>query len=160
MHRQSRADLEQAAKAWFTRPGDQERPEPVDVPEVAAPVPPPIVEHPPRKEEIVRITPVTGDLPAFVTPPPPPVRHLAEPPPAPASAPVEHTAKPDTDANPTGGDRHPRSPKPFFDPPLIAQRAALGLPTGFLIADFARSQGVPYATVAAAVDREMPRDAG
>jgi hypothetical protein len=33
----------------------------------------------------------------------------------------------------------------------------LGLPTGFLIADFARTEGITYAAAAAAVDREMPR---
>jgi hypothetical protein len=104
----------------------------------------------------VRIVPVTGDLPALATAPPPPVRQLAEPSPAPAAAPVERTGAPDADANAASGDRRPPSPLPFFDPPLIAQRAALGLPTGFLIADFARSQGVPYAAVAAAVDRELP----
>lgn len=106
----------------------------------------------------MRILPVTGDLPALATSPPPPVRHLAEPAPAPATAPVEHTAATDTEGA-RSGDRRPPSPKPFFDPPLIAQRAALGLPTGFLIADFARSQGVAYAAVAAAVDRELPREA-
>jgi hypothetical protein len=105
----------------------------------------------------VRIVPVTGDLPAIVTPPPPPVRHVAEPPPPPATAAVEHTTAADTDGYGASGDRRQPGPKPFFDPPLIAQRAVLGLPTGFLIADFARSQGIPYAAAAAAVDREMPR---
>ena len=104
----------------------------------------------------MRIIPVTGDLPALASPPPPPVRHLAEPPPAPATAPVEHTTATDTGADAAGDHRHPPTPKPFFDPPLIAQRAALGLPTGFLIADFARSQGITWAAASAAVDREMP----
>jgi hypothetical protein len=104
----------------------------------------------------VRIVPVTGDLPALVTPPPQPVRQVAEAPPPPATAPVEHTTAPDTGRG-TSNERRQHSPKPFFDPPLIAQRAVLGLPTGFLIADFARSQGIPYAAAAAAVDREMPR---
>ena len=105
----------------------------------------------------MRITPVTGDLPALVTPPPPPVRHLDAPPPPPATAPVEHTASTGTDADAAADHRHPPSQKPFFDPPLIAQRAVLGLPTGYLIADFARSQGITYAAASAAVDREMPR---
>ncbi len=105
----------------------------------------------------MRITPVTGDLPALATSPPPPVRHLAELPSAPVTPPVQQTGATDTDAGTAAGDRRPPSQKPFFDPPLIAQRAALGLPTGFLIADFARSQGIPYAAAAAAVDREMPR---
>ena len=108
----------------------------------------------------MRIVPVTGDLPALVTAPPPPARHVTEPPPAPATAPVAHTSAADTDANAASGDRRPPSPKPFFDPPLIAQRAVLGLPTGHLIADFARSQGITYAAAAAAVDHELPRDAG
>jgi hypothetical protein len=87
----------------------------------------------------VRITPVTGDLPALATSPPPPVRHLDEPPRVPGTPPVEPTAPLDTDSGAATGDRRPPTPKPFFDPPLIAQRAVLGLPTGFLIADFART---------------------
>ena len=39
MHRQSPGDLERPLEAWFTRPGVQEALGPVDVPEVAAPVP-------------------------------------------------------------------------------------------------------------------------
>jgi hypothetical protein len=133
----------------------------VDVPEVAAPVPFPALDDPPtEKEQLVRILPVTGDLPALATSPPPPVRHVAEPPPAPATAPVEQAAATGPDAGATSGDRRQHGSKPCFDPPLIAQRAALGLPTGFLIADFARSQGIPYAAAAAAVDREMPREGG
>jgi hypothetical protein len=131
---------------------------PVDVPGVAVPVPSPT----PWEEDTVRIVPVTGDLPAIVTAPPPPVRTVGGSPPPPATAPVEHLAATDTGAGTAAGDRRPPAPapKPFFDPPLIAQRAVLGLPTGFLIADLARSQGLPYAAVAAAVDREMPRDTG
>lgn len=106
----------------------------------------------------MRIIPVTGDLPALATAPPPPVRHLAEPPPAPATAPVEQAEAARNDTGATSDERRPPAPKPFFDPPLIAQRAALGLPTGFLIADFAASQGIPFAAVAAAVDREMPAE--
>ncbi len=104
----------------------------------------------------MRITPVTGDLPALATSPPPPVRHLTEPAPPPATPPVQRAAATDTDSGAAADDRRQPAPKPFFDPPLIAQRAVLGLPTGFLIADFARSQGIPYAAAAAAVDREMP----
>ena len=103
----------------------------------------------------MRIVPVTGDLPAVVTPPPHPIRQLAEASSSPAMAPVEDTAAAGTGADATAsGDRHPPS-TPFFDPPLIAQRAVLGLPTGFLIAEFALSQDIPYAAVAAAVDQEM-----
>jgi hypothetical protein len=108
----------------------------------------------------VRITPVTGDLPAVATAPPPPVRHLTELPSAPVTAPVQQTAATDTDAGTAAGDRRPPSLKPFFDPPLIAQRAVLGLPTGPLIAGYARSQGITYAAAAAAVDRAMPRQPG
>jgi hypothetical protein len=107
----------------------------------------------------VRITPVTGDLPALATAPPAPVRHVADVPPPPATPPVEQTAALDTGSGAAARERRPPSPTPFFDPPLIAQRAALGLPTGFLIADFARSEGIPYAVAAAAVDRELPRPA-
>ncbi len=105
----------------------------------------------------MRITPVTGDLPAIATPPPPPVRSVDALPAAPATAPVAQATAADTDADAAAEHRHHPAPKPFFDPPLIAQRAVLGLPTGFLIADFARSQGVTYAAVSAAVDRAMPR---
>jgi hypothetical protein len=107
----------------------------------------------------VRITPVTGDLPALASSPPPPVRQLTELPSAPVTPPVQQTAALDADAGAAAGERRPPSPKPFFDPPLIAQRAALGLPTGPLIAGFARAQGITYAAAAAAVDREMPRQA-
>ena len=108
----------------------------------------------------MRITPVTGDLPALATAPPPPVRHLTEPAPPPATPPVQQAAATDADSGAAADGRRSPAPKPFFDPPLIAQRAVLGLPTGFLIADFARSQGIPYAAAAAAVDREMPTEAG
>ncbi len=105
----------------------------------------------------MRITPVTGDLPAVATAPPPPLRHLAEPPPVPVTPPVARASATGTGVDPqAAGSHRPPNPEPFFDPPLIAQRAALGLPTGFLIADFARAQGVTYAAVAAAVEREMP----
>ncbi len=105
----------------------------------------------------MRITPVTGDLPAVATAPPPPVRSVDALPAAPTAAPVAQTTAADPDADAAADRRHQPPPKPFFDPPLIAQRAVLGLPTGFLIADFARSQGISYAAASAAVDREMPR---
>jgi len=108
----------------------------------------------------VRITPVTGDLPAVATPPPPPVRHVAEPASAPVTAAVDSTAAAGADADAASGHRRSPTPKPCFDPPLIAQRAALGLPTGFLIAEFARSQGIPYTAASAAVDRELPERGG
>ncbi len=108
----------------------------------------------------MRITPVTGDLPAVATPPPPPVRQPAAPPAAPVTAAVTQAGAASTDADATARDRPAPSLKPFFDPPLIAQRAALGLPTGFLIADLARAEGLPFCAVAAAGDRERPRSAG
>lgn len=108
----------------------------------------------------MRITPVTGDLPALVTPPPPPVRQLTGAPTSPATAPVEQTTATDTGADAAAGGYRPPALKAYFDPPLIAQRAALGLPTGLLIADLARAEGIPYAAAVAAVDRLLPRDAG
>ncbi len=101
----------------------------------------------------MRITPVTGDLPAHAVPPPSPVRHAVEP--GPAAAPVERTDATATDADAAARHRRPAG-LPLFDPPLIAQRAVLGLPTGHLIAGLARSADIPYTAAAAAVDREMP----
>lgn len=103
----------------------------------------------------MRISPVTGDLPAVATltepaAPPPPHEEQA----APAVAPVASTA---------GGsgagmsDQRRESPPQAFDPPLIAQRAVLGLPVGMLIAELAEAEKVPYMTASAAVDREMPQ---
>jgi hypothetical protein len=107
----------------------------------------------------MRIVPVTGDLPAVVAPPPA-ARTVCDP--VPSAPPLAVTAaapaQPDTDAT---SDRRGRpAPQPFFDPPLIAQRAVLGLPIGLLVADFARSQGIPFAAASAAVDRELPHEAG
>ena len=45
---------------------------------------------------------------------------------------------------------------PVFDPPLIAQRAALGLPVGMLIAELAEAEHMTYSAACAAVDRELP----
>lgn len=104
----------------------------------------------------MRIVPVTGDLPA--------VAWLAEPPPPPVPA-VEGAAPAIPAAASAGGakagsshDRHParRPVPPAFDPPLIAQRAVLGLPVGALIAQHAQAEGITYGAASAAVDREMP----
>lgn len=105
----------------------------------------------------MRIVPVMGDLPAVaqlggepLTPP------AAEPdmgPPLvpPASAPTG------ADAGTAGDRRAPRPPIPLaFDPPLIAQRAVLGLPVGPLIAEHALAEGIHYGAASAAVDRAMP----
>ena len=107
----------------------------------------------------MRMLPVTGDLPALATAPPLPARHVSDPPAVPATAPVEHSAATGTGADAADDRRQPPPHPPFFDPPLIAQRAALGLPTGFLIADLARSAGISYAAASAAVDDAMPRTA-
>jgi hypothetical protein len=157
MHRQSSADLERARSAWFTRSGVQAGPGAVDVPEVAAPVPSSTRRHP-STEGGARAHRPGHRRPAghrHPTPSPGPARRRA--PATTGHGAVEHTTAADTDGYGASGDRRQPGPKPFFDPPLIAQRAVLGLPTGFLIADFARSQGIPYAAAAAAVDREMPR---
>lgn len=58
----------------------------------------------------------------------------------------------------TAGDRHPSRSRISlaFDPPLIAQRAVLGLPVGPLIAEYALAAGIDYGAASAAVDRAMP----
>ena len=107
----------------------------------------------------MRILPVTGDLPAIVVPPPavPPAGH---PPPAQQRV-VEASARAGrADSEQTAGHRPPRTPLPFFDPPLIAQRAALGLPVGTLIAEFAASARISYAAASAAVDEQLSQQDG
>jgi hypothetical protein len=107
----------------------------------------------------MRITPVTGDLPvvaADVRSGPPQLRLVDEPPAAPVPtvvAPADVAGhEPDADAQARRGP----APRACFDPPLIAQRAVLGLPVGPMIADLARAQGISYGAASAAVDREMP----
>lgn len=105
----------------------------------------------------MRIVPVMGDLPA--------VAQLGGEPPTPTSA------KPDVSPpriapasaargadGGTASDRQASRPPlpPAFDPPLIAQRAVLGLATGPLIAEHARAEGISYGQARAAVDRAMP----
>ena len=107
----------------------------------------------------MRITPVTGDLPSVATAPPAP-RPLADPLPPPAPTVVARADVSGSDADATSDRRRTPTLLPFFDPPLIAQRAVLGLPVGFLIADFARSEGITYSAASAAVDREMPEQGG
>jgi hypothetical protein len=108
----------------------------------------------------MRIVPVTGDLPAVASLmelPTPPAAEPDEAPPrvAPASAATG------ADAGTTGERRLPRPPVPLaFDPPLIAQRAALGLPVGPLIAEHALNEGIDYGAACAAVDRAMPSPNG
>ncbi len=107
----------------------------------------------------MRVQGVTGDLPAvahagpavpLVVPP------VDDAPPRPAVA-----APPAGDGTELGHGaahdhrRRPLQPLPSFDPPLIAQRAVLGLPVGPLVAEHARETGVSYGAVWAQVDRAM-----
>lgn len=104
----------------------------------------------------MRISGVTGDLPAVAALPEPPA-----PPPAADAAPrpaVTAPAAPGSGHDASAGDpsRSRRGLVPVFDPPLIAQRAALGLPVGMLIADLAEAEHMTYSAACAAVDRELP----
>ena len=105
----------------------------------------------------MRIVPVTGDLPAIVVPPPlvPPAQERSG-----SAPPVVEAVHRSRGAGSESAADHPppRTLLPFFDPPLIAQRAALGLPIGALVADYAQSEGIPYTAAAAAVDRELGSD--
>jgi hypothetical protein len=112
-----------------------------------------------RNSEVgMRIVPVMGDLPAVAVaqltdPPAPPTPDSEVAPPA--VAPTSSAGG--ADAGASDGRRPPHSPlPPAFDPPLIAQRAVLGLPVGPLIADHALAEGISYGAASAAVDREMP----
>ena len=102
----------------------------------------------------MRIVPVTGDLPAIVVPPPlvPPAQERPG-----SSPPVVESVHRSRGAGSESAADHPppRTLLPFFDPPLIAQRAALGLPVGSMIADFARTEGITYTAASAAVDAEL-----
>lgn len=102
----------------------------------------------------MRISPVTGDLPAVASAPPVP-RPVLEVLPAPAPTVVARADVTGSDADATTDRRRTPTLQPFFDPPLIAQRAVLGLPVGPMIADFARNEGISYSAASAAVDREM-----
>lgn len=106
----------------------------------------------------MRIQGVTGDLPAVA-------QLMSE---APAKVEAPSTAAPPpavaapAAAGETGGDhtssdhRRPPQPLPSFDPPLIAQRAVLGLPVGMMVVQHARSAGISYLAAWEAVDRAMP----
>lgn len=77
----------------------------------------------------MRIVPVTGDLPAVVVPPP--ALAPGGSPPAAPEAVVEAAGRArGAGSERAAGERPPRTLLPFFDPPLVAQRAALGLPSG------------------------------
>lgn len=103
----------------------------------------------------MRIAPVTGDLPAVVVAPPA-LRLVGDAAPTPSPAVVARSEVSGRDADATSDQRRDPSPKKFFDPPLIAQRAVLGLAVGPMIADLAEARGISYAAASAAVDREMP----
>jgi hypothetical protein len=104
----------------------------------------------------MRIVPVTGDLPvvaSLVDPPPPPALDPVAA--GPAVKPVAAAAGADLAS--ADGRRPPRPPILLaFDPPLIAQRAVLGLPVGPLIAEHALAEDISYGAACAAVDRAMP----
>ena len=103
----------------------------------------------------MRITPVTGDLPAVMSGPPP-LRLVDDPPAAPVPTVVARTDVSDGGRQADAQARRGPAPRPCFDPPLIAQRAVLGLPVGPMIADLARERGISYGAASAAVDRELP----
>lgn len=102
----------------------------------------------------MRIQPVTGDLPAVAQPDvvgpvvPAPRRE-------PASTAVAAPAA-GGDAESYAAERRARQPLRHFDPPLIAQRAALGLPVGRLVLEMAQAEGISYSAAWAAVDNAMP----
>lgn len=107
----------------------------------------------------MRISGVTGDLPAVAhlvdaAPPEPPAAGVAPPPAVPPA-----TAATGAGADGSTDRRQERQLTRVFDPPLIAQRAVLGLPVGQLIAELAESEQMTFSAACAAVDREMPRDA-
>ena len=104
----------------------------------------------------MRIQPVTGDLPAIaqleaVVP------VVPDKPPAPAPAAVPAAAS-NGDAGAYSAERRARQPLRHFDPPLIAQRAALGLPVGMMVLEMAQARGISYSAAWAAVDEAMPVD--
>jgi hypothetical protein len=107
----------------------------------------------------MRIQGVTGDLPAVV--------HLG---PVAATVPVPAAEAPTPAVSaPSRGDdaemrqhsgqdprRAPAQPLSSFDPPLIAQRAALGWPVGPLVVERARATGTSVAEVWSQVDLARP----
>lgn len=106
----------------------------------------------------MRISGVTGDLPAVAAlPEGPPVQAPADSPPAPAVAAPAAAGGAEGDAA-HDPSRQRRPVLLAFDPPLIAQRAVLGLPVGMLIAEHAEAEGITYSAACAAVDREIPRE--
>ena len=110
----------------------------------------------------MRVQGVTGDLPAVshagpVVPPVVPPVDDAPPRPAVAATPAGDEAELGRGAA-DDHRRRPLQPLPTFDPPLIAQRAALGWPVGALVLERAVATGTSVAAVWAQVDRERPAE--
>jgi len=108
----------------------------------------------------MRIQGVTGDLPAVAQ-----LRNEGVPPvdepaaAAPAPAVTAAAAAGETGGDPSASDRRrPPALLHSFDPPLIAQRAMLGLPVGPMVAAHAEEVGITYSAAWAAVQREMPQE--
>ena len=107
----------------------------------------------------MRIHGVTGDLPAVahlgpVAPPAVPPVDDAPPPPA-VTAPPASSGPGLGDGASADGRRRPLQPLSAFDPPLIAQRAVLGLPVGMLVLERAQATRTSYGAVWAEVNRAM-----
>ena len=107
----------------------------------------------------MRIQAVTGDLPAVAQLTNEGVAQVEEAPVVDAAplAVAAAAAAGETGGDPNASDRRrPPSILLSFDPPLIAQRAVLGLPVGPMVASYAAEAGISYNAACAAVDREMP----
>ena len=105
----------------------------------------------------MRISPVHGDQWPVAA------LHSPLPPAEPASGPVAPVAAVQASAAGAGArsgpeHRHSQGRPAVFDPPLIAQRAVLGLPVGTQIADYAQAHDLPFTAVSRAVDLAMPVD--
>ena len=106
----------------------------------------------------MRISPICGDQwpVAALTHPLPPAEPAATAP-APHAI-VQAGAAASADNSPGGSTDHRQNGQAVFDPPLIAQRAVLGLPVGTQIADYARAHDLPFTAVSHAVDEAMPEN--
>jgi hypothetical protein len=109
------------------------------------------------QEAIMRISPLHGDqwpVAALHSPLPP-----AEPAATTSGPPaVVQAAAAAADHRSGAEHRHGQNRQAVFDPPLIAQRAVLGLPVGTMIADYAKTHDLPFNTVAHAVDLAVRQD--
>jgi hypothetical protein len=106
----------------------------------------------------MRISPISGDQwpAAALLHPLPPAEPTATAPPT--HAVVQAAAAASADHRQGEGSERQHDGHAVFDPPLIAQRAVLGLPVGTQIADYAKAHDLPFTTVAHAVDMAMPAD--